>query len=69
MKEDIKEVLEQFKYGNYSIEQATNELFDLYNVRQRSEPLEKRPTKAYGHTLECRCPDCLLIERIFDNGG
>jgi len=40
MKEDIKEVLEQFKYGNYSIEQATNELFDLYNVVLQSEQLK-----------------------------
>jgi hypothetical protein len=37
MKEDIKEVLEQFKYGNYSIEQATNELFDLYNMPRSIE--------------------------------
>ncbi len=32
MKEDIIEVLEQFKYCNYSIDQAANELFDLFSV-------------------------------------
>ena len=31
MKQDIKDILEQFKYGNYSIEDATNELCVLFN--------------------------------------
>ena len=33
MKEDIIVVLEQFKYGNYTIDQAANELLDLYDAR------------------------------------
>jgi hypothetical protein len=31
MKDDIREVIEQFSYGNYSKEQATNEILDLFN--------------------------------------
>ena len=39
MKEDIIEVLEQFKYSNYSIDQAANELLNLFSVSQQRELL------------------------------
>lgn len=53
MKEDIQEVIEQFTYGNYSIEQATNELFDLYNVINWVAVSEKLPTRMDEDYLVC----------------
>ena len=32
MKKDIQEVIEQFTYGNLSIEQASSEILGLFNV-------------------------------------
>lgn len=41
MKEDIIEVLEQFSYGNYSINQAANELIEVTEIQKLKEENKK----------------------------
>jgi len=51
MKEEVIEVLEQFNYGNHSINQAANELLDLFSVRLSllAEKAADEATERYEH--------------------
>jgi len=51
MKEDIIVVLEQFKYDNYSIDQAAEEILDLFNVSE-SLPSDIEVGKAMSELSE-----------------